>query len=122
MYTAANTMCLTYHVAGKLHFKHHSKSCVSKNSLTTVNIQIDKTLHVFQTFLLFDDKKQVGVGQWGQLFDYSSSPTNTGSILDSIHIWGQWSSYNRTSLDLKQEIQIQIQTDTGSRLRLKFLE
>jgi hypothetical protein len=28
----------------------------------------------------------------------------------SIHIGGQWSSFNRTgSLDLKQEIQIQIQ-------------
>jgi hypothetical protein len=32
-----------------------------------------------------------------------------GSILGSIHIWGQWSSFNRT-LDLKQEIQIQIQS------------
>jgi hypothetical protein len=32
-----------------------------------------------------------------------------GSILGSIHIWGQWSSYKHGSLDLKQEIKIQIQ-------------
>jgi hypothetical protein len=35
-----------------------------------------------------------------------------GSNLGSIHIWGQWSSYNRTWF-IGQEIQIQIQIDFG---------